>query len=115
MEDEALISAFLYYSVFMSQHRERDVKYNAAICLISLTYYTSSRHLALIHLSRIMDFGSEAAKIAILTRLGQIQIGEDDSYLKQIINKGKSDSNYLVRFVAAREDGKTDDMVRKTE
>ena len=75
----------------------------------------SSRHLALIHLSRIMDSGSEAAKIAILTRLGQIQIGEDDSYLKQIINKGKSDSNYLVRFVAAREDGKTDDMVRKTE
>ena len=115
LEDEALISAFLYYSVFMSQHRERDVKYNAAICLISLTYYTSSRHLALIHLSRIMDSGSEAAKIAILTRLGQIQIGEDDSYLKQIINKGKSDSNYLVRFVAAREDGKTDDMVRKTE
>ena len=51
-----------------------------------------------------MDSGSQTAKIAILTRLNQIQINEDDSYLKQIINKGKSDSNYLVRFVAARDD-----------
>ncbi len=104
LEDEALVSAFLYYSILMSQHRERDVKYNAVKCLISLTNYTSARRLALIHLSRIMNSGSQAAKIAVLTRLGQIQISEDDSYLKQIINKGKSDSNYLVRFVAARED-----------
>ena len=51
-----------------------------------------------------MDTGSQAAKIAILTRLGRIQVNEDDSYLRQIINKGKSDSNYLVRFVAARDD-----------
>ena len=61
-----------------------------------------------------MDLGSHAVKIAILTRLGQIQISEDDSYLKQIINKGKSDSNYLVRLVAAREDGKIDNMARNT-
>ncbi len=103
-EEEALISAFLYYSIFMSQHKERDVKYNAAKCLIALTNFPNARHLALIHLSQIMDSGSQAAKIAILTRLGQIQIDEDDLYLRQIINKGKSDSNYLVRSFAARKD-----------
>lgn len=102
--DEALVSAFLYYSIFMSQHKERDVKYHAAICLIALTNFANTRRLALIHLSQIMNSGSQAAKIAILTRLAQIQIDKDDLYLKQIINKGKSDSNYLVRFVATRED-----------
>lgn len=51
-----------------------------------------------------IEYGSQAAKIAILTRLGQIQIDKDDLYVKQIINKGKADSNYLVRVVAARED-----------
>ena len=104
VEDGALVSAFLYYCIFMSQHKERDVKYHAAICLIALTNFAIVRRLALIHLSRIMDSGSQAAKIAVLTRLGQIQIDEDDSYLRQIINKGKSDSNYLVRIVASRED-----------
>ena len=49
-----------------------------------------------------MDSGSFTAKIAILTRLSQIQIDSDDLYLKQIKNKGKSDNNYLVRCVAER-------------
>lgn len=87
----------------MSQHKERDVKYYATVCLVELTNFANARRLALIHLSQIMDSGSQDAKIAILTRLSQIQIYEDDSYLKQIINKGKSDSNYLVRHVAMRE------------
>ncbi len=107
--DETLVSAFLYYSIFMSQHKERDVKFHAAICLIALTNFAISRRLALIHLSQIMDSGSQAAKIAILTRLGQIHIDKDDLYLNQIINKGKSDSNYLVRFVATREKLKNGD------
>lgn len=103
LDDEALISAFLYYCIFMSQHKERDVKYHAVICLIELTSFANAKRLALFHLSQIMDSGSQTAKIAILTRLNQIQINEDDSYLKQIINKGKADSNYLVRYVAMRE------------
>ncbi len=102
LEDDTLLSAFLYYSIFMSRHRERDVKYHVALCMIELTNFASTKHLALIHLSQIMDSGSQSAKIAILSRLSQIQINETDSYIKQIINKGKSDSNYLVRFVATR-------------
>lgn len=104
LEDETLVSAFLYYSIFMSQHKERDVKYYAAICLIELTNFEKVRHNALIHLSQIMDSGSQDAKVAILTRIGQIKIDEDNSYLRQIINKGKSDSNYLVRSVAMQND-----------
>ena len=50
-----------------------------------------------------MDSGSFTAKIEILTRLSQIQIDSDDLYLKQIKNKGKSDNNFLVRYVAERE------------
>lgn len=104
LEDETLVSAFLYYCIFMSRHKERDVKYYASLCLIELTNFAKARRLALIHLSRIMDSGSQTSKIAIITRLGQIQVNEDDSYLRQIINKGKSDSNYLVRFAAERKD-----------
>ena len=103
LKDETLISAFLYYSIFMSQHKERDIKYHATRCLIELTGFASAKHLALIHLSQIMDSGSQTAKIAILTRVGQIMENENDTYIRQIINKGKSDSNYLVRFVATRE------------
>lgn len=106
LEDESLISAFLYYCIFMSQHKERDVKYHAVICLIELTNFVNAKRLALFHLSQIMDSGTQAVKIAILTRLNQIQINEGDSYLKQIINKGKADSNYLVRYVAMRENHK---------
>lgn len=108
LDDEALVSAFLYYCIFMSQHKERDVKYHAVICLIELTGFANAKRLALFHLSQIMDSGSQTAKIAILTRLNQIQINEDDSYLKQIINKGKADSNYLVRYVAMRENHEPD-------
>ena len=101
LKDDTLVSAFLYYSIFMSQHKERDIKYYAAICLIELTNFANVRRLALMHLSQIMNYGSQAAKIGILTRLSKIKIDEDDSYLKQIINKGKSDNNYLVRHYAA--------------
>lgn len=107
LKNDTLVSAFLYYSIFMSQHKERDVKYHAAICLIELTKFTNAQRLALIHLSQIMDSGSQEAKIAILSRLSQIQINEDDSYLKQIINKGKSDSNYFVRYVASKDNLQT--------
>lgn len=103
--NEYLISAFLFYSVFMSQHKERDVKYHATRCLIELTCYESAKKLALIHISQIMDTGSQAAKLAILTGIKRIQ-SDDDMYLEQIMNKGKADSNYLVRYVAERESHK---------
>lgn len=105
--DDNLLTAFLYYSILMSKHKERDIKYHATKCLIELTCFKCTKHLALIHLSQIMNTGSQAEKIAILTRLRQIQ-ADDDAYVKQIVNKGRSDNNYLVRFVAERENHEYD-------
>ena len=82
-------------------------RYHATKCLIELTCFKCTKHLALIHLSQIMNTGSQAEKIAILTRLRQIQ-ADDDAYVKQIVNKGRSDNNYLVRFVAERENHEYD-------
>ena len=102
IDNEKLLTAFLYYSILMSKHKERDIKYHATKCLIELTCYKCAKRLALIHLSQIMNTGSQTEKIAVLTRIKQIQT-EDNAYLKQIVNKGKSDNNYLVRLAAERE------------
>lgn len=97
-----MLSAFLFFSMSMSQHREKDVKYHATRCLIELTNYNSTKNLALMYLSQIMDEGSQSSKIAIITRIHKIS-ANDDSYIKQIINKGKADCNYLVRLISNRE------------
>lgn len=96
---ETSLSAFLFFSITMSQHRERDIKYFATICLIELTNFPSTKKMSLIRLSRMMDIGSHNAKIAIISRVGRIS-AEDDTYVRQIINKGKADSHYLVRHVS---------------
>ena len=49
-----------------------------------------------------MENGSINEKIAIITRVSRIK-SEDNSYKTQILNKGKADNNYLVRYVAERE------------
>ena len=100
--DNELLSAFLFFSMQMSTNRERDIKYYASRCLIELTSYEPARRLALMHLSRIMENGSMNEKIAIITRVSKIK-SEDNSYKTQILNKGKVDNNYLVRYVAERE------------
>ena len=102
MLDVKILEAILFFGIFMTQNRERDIKYYSTTCLIGLTGYTATRDNAITHLSQIMDKGSQAAKIAILARVGQIKC-DDDSFVEQIFNKGKADSNYLVRFVAERE------------
>lgn len=100
-----ILESFLHFSILMAQNRERDIKYYATKCLIGLTRFESTRDLAIMHLSQIMNTGSQAAKIAILTRVGQINC-EEASFVEQILNKGRIDSNYLVRLVAERESKK---------
>ena len=103
--NERILEAFLHFSVLMTQHRERDIKYHATKCLVGLTSFENTRDLALAQLSQIMNSGSQHAKIAILVRVGQLDC-EDDSFVEQILKKGKADSNYLVRYVADRETGR---------
>ena len=96
---ENLITAILFFAIEKSQDCERDVRYRATICLVELTRFIEVSHLALMHLSGIMDLGSQAEKIAILNRISDI-VTDDNQFVKQIVDKGKADSNYLVRSVA---------------
>lgn len=97
-----LLLAFLYFSISQSQHKENDVKYYVALCLIQLSKFDLTKRLALMHLLQLMDTGSYKAKIAIISGIKTIS-GPNDAYKTQIINKGKADNNYLVRYVTAKE------------
>lgn len=100
-----LLFSFLYFSISQSQHKEKDVKYYATLCLIELSKFDLTKRLALMHLLQLMDTGSHTTKIAIISR---IKIINDpvNAYITQIVNKGKADNNYLVRYVTARESPK---------
>lgn len=100
-----LLFSFLYFSISQSQHKEKDVKYYATLCLIELSKFDLTKRLALMHLLQLMDTGSHTTKIAIISR---IKIINDpvNAYITQIVNKGKVDNNYLVRYVTARESPK---------
>lgn len=100
-----LLFSFLYFSISQSQHKEKDVKYYATLCLIELSKFDLTKGLALVHLLQLMDTGSHTTKIAIISR---IKIINDpvNAYITQIVNKGKVDNNYLVRYVTARESPK---------
>lgn len=100
--DSDLLRAFLYYAITMSSHKEHDVKFYATKCLIELTGFDATRTLSLIHLSQIMDTGTEIVKLAIISRVKRIKF-DDNSYVTQIISKGKSDNNFLVRYYADQE------------
>ena len=100
--NKTILVAFLHFSVLMTHHKERDIKYYATTCLIGLSVFEAARDLAVIHLSQIMNSGSQAVKIAILTRIGNTDIDNED-FVEQIFNKGKADNNYLVRYIANRE------------
>lgn len=102
-----MIASFLYYSIIMSKHKEQDVKFYSVKCLIELTKFDFAKNLALIHLSQIMDTGSETIKVAILKRISRIYA--DNDYITQIVNLGKADNNFFVRYVA---DNKCDNIVK---
>lgn len=53
-------------------------------------------------LIEIMSEGSPNEKTAILNKLHTHPVG-DDVYVQQIVNAGKADSNYIVRYVALHE------------
>ena len=101
IQDTNLILGFLYYSILMSKHKEQDIKYYSTKCLLELAKIRVTKKLALMHLSNMMNTSSISAKISIIKQIRIIQ--DDDSYINQIINKGKSDANYLVRYVAKSE------------
>ena len=100
--NKRILETFLNFSVIMIQHRERDIKYNATRCLVGLAAFDTTRDIVLTQLSKIMDKGSQEAKIAILSRIKKSPYKEEP-FVEQIFNKGRADSNFIVRYVAERE------------
>lgn len=102
-DNEKILLAFLCFSISMSQIKEHDVNYIATKCLIELTKFNISKRTSLIHLSLIMDQGSQDSKILILKKINSIYANES-AYKNNIIDRAKADSNHLVRFVVQRID-----------
>lgn len=96
---EDLLSSFAHFSILMSKHRERNVKYWAVMCLIALTHYATQQKFVLKQLSRIMDCGTPEIKTAIITCIKKIKC-EDPDYIGYILKKASVDNHYRVRQVA---------------
>ena len=92
-----ILSTFMYFCIETSQHREYKIRYNAVLNLIELTKYKPIQKPILSYLSRLMDFGTHVEKIAILNSIDRLK-STNNSFVRQIKNKGKADENYLVRM-----------------
>lgn len=94
--NEILIS-ILHIALSMFGNKERDIRFLAVKCLIEMTR-SKYKEVALKQLSLCMDWGSSDIKIAIISRITQIQ---DESTTKEyIIKKAKVDNHYTVRQIA---------------
>ena len=97
--EPTLLSALCYYCISMTNHKERDVRFNAVKGLICLTHFPEICNLALKQLSKTMDSGSYEIKTAIVARVSKMN-DSDDEYIEYILKKAKVDNNFLVRYVA---------------
>lgn len=99
--DNGILWAFFNNSISLLQDKEKDVRYFATICLAQLSRIEQFKKLCMMQLVDVMSNGSPNEKTAILNMLCEKPI-EGDVYMQQIVNTGKADSNYVVRYVASR-------------
>ncbi len=99
--DNGILWAFFNNSISLLQAKEKDVRYFATICLAQLSRIEQFKKLCMMQLVDVMSNGSPNEKTAILNMLCEKSI-EGDVYMQQIVNTGKADSNYVVRYVASR-------------
>lgn len=102
IEDDYFIKTMMYFSIMMSKHKERDIKFYAVKCLIALSNYEKCNEAIIIQLSKIMDSSIADIKITIVSRINKIH-NISQEYRDYILQKAKVDNNYLVRKVALRE------------
>ena len=97
-----LLYAFLHYAILRCSHVEKDIRFMASKCLIALTHYPKTQEMALRQLSHLLDRGDYVTKMAIVSRIRQIQ---DANYeeLHYMLRKASVDANYRVRMLAERE------------
>lgn len=94
--DEIIASLFQLY-VTLQRHKERDVKYLATKCLVSLTN-SKYQQIVLKQLSSNMDCVIPEMKIAIVQHVQDLNC--DSSLKEYIIQKAAIDNNYMVRDFA---------------
>lgn len=94
-----LLYAFLHYAILRCSHVEKDIRFMASKCLIALTHYSDTQKMALRQLSHLLDHGDHVTKMAIVSRIKQIQ---DANYedLHYMLRKASVDANYRVRMLA---------------
>ena len=92
-----VISSILQLSISLLSNNERDIRFLAVKCLIELTH-SKYQEIALKQLSFCMDSGSSDIRIAIISRIKQIQ--DNSSIRDHIIQKALTDNNFLVREIA---------------
>ena len=97
---DKLLYAFLYYSISYLYDKERDIVVYATNCLLKLTKYESTINVATPYLLVLMENGSSTAKRTIISSINDASI--DNKYIQQIINQGKADNDYCVRYFAER-------------
>lgn len=94
-----ILTTFMYYCIETSRHQECKIRHYAVLNLIKLTQYKQIQKPILSYLSRLMDYGTHVEKIAVLNGIDHLK-STNNSFVKQIKNKGKADTNFLVRLAA---------------
>lgn len=97
---EKNVFPILQLCIGLSRHKERDIRYYATLIIINLTHSCCKRD-ALNQQVKIFNIGTQEIKIAIVSRLAQID--NDSSVVSYIKQKALADSNYLVRTLACKE------------
>lgn len=96
--DDTAVMFIIHIACMMTNHKELDIRFFAAKCLIQLTHSKHSQ-IILPQLSSVMDTGTSTIKASIISRVNRIKQSER-AIIEYIIQKGKVDNNYLVRKIA---------------
>lgn len=94
-----ILLAFLFNCINKLKHKESDVRYFSILCLMELTNFKATKNISLTNLYEIMCSGTMKEKIAILNGIQNSRI-KNKPYIKQILNQGKADNNYVIRTKA---------------
>lgn len=96
--DSLILATIFQYTASQCFKDERDIRFFSVELLIQLTN-SPIQELALQQLSMIMDTGTGDIKTSILSRVKKIASG-NQALVAYILQKGKVDTNYLVRRAA---------------
>ena len=98
-----LINQFVNFFATHIDDTEVDIRFNAVNGLISLLIFDEYRDIVLVLLSDAFDSGTREIKCTIVSRIKRIKRFSGDSFAELILQKARTDNNYLVRKIANRQ------------